>query len=60
MLKGKRTFILGALVTLLGTAQTLDWTQVLNESNSGLVVAGIGGLIMILRAVTNTAPGASE
>lgn len=59
-MKGKRTFIFGALVSLLGTAAALDWTEVLNDQNAGVVVAVIGGVIMVLRALTNTAPGKSE
>ena len=60
MLKGKRTFIFGAVIALLGTAQALDWTEVLTEQNAGIVVAGIGAVIVVLRAFTNTPPGASE
>ena len=59
MLKGKRTFIFGAIVTLLGTAQTLNWTDILSPDTAGIVVAGIGAAIMVLRAFTNTPPGQS-
>lgn len=60
MLKGKRTFIIGGLISLLGTTAALDWVEVMNEQNAGIVVAGIGAVMMVLRAFTNTAPGKSE
>ena len=59
-MKGYRTFILGAAVALLGTAQALDWAQIVTAENAGVIVAGIGAAIMVLRALTNTAAGKSE
>lgn len=59
-MKGYRTFIVGAVVSLLGTAAALNWTDILSEQNAGIVVAGIGAAIMVLRAVTTTPPGKSE
>lgn len=59
-MKGLRTFIFGAAVTLLGAAASLNWTDVLSEQNAGIVVAVIGAVIVVLRAVTTTPPGKSE
>lgn len=59
-MKGYRTFLFGAAVALLGTAQALDWAQVMPAENAGVVVAAIGGVIMVLRAITNTGPGKAE
>lgn len=43
---------LGALTTVLGAAQTLDWINLLGSQRGGYVVAGIGVATMVLRAVT--------
>lgn len=59
-LKGKRSFILAAIVAVLGALQTLDWSQVVTEENAGVVLIVIGALIAIVRQYTNTAPGKSE
>lgn len=56
-MKGYRTFTLSALVLLLGTAETFQWTDIVNESTSGAIVMVIGTLIAILRSVTNTTAG---
>lgn len=59
-LKGKRSFILAAIIAILGALQTLDWSQVVTEENAGVVLIVLAAMIAILRRYTNTAPGKSE
>lgn len=59
-LKGKRTFIVAAGVAVVGALQTLDYTEVVNEQNAGVVLIVLGAVGAILRLYTNTAPGKSE
>jgi len=60
MLKGYRTFIVGGAIAVLGALETLQWTDIVTEANAGVIVAAIGGVIGVLRAVTTTAPGSPE
>jgi hypothetical protein len=53
MVKSK-TMWFGALLTVLGALQGLDWaTLITNPKVSGIIISGIGVAVMILRAVTN-------
>lgn len=57
-MKGWRTLGLNAAVTLLGMAQTTDWTDVLgSNASAGWVVTGVGIANMLLRSITTTPVG---
>lgn len=58
--KGYRTFAIALAVTIFGALETFDWTEFVTDENAGIIVAVIGAIIGVLRAFTNTAPGAAE
>lgn len=53
-MKGFKTLIFGALVTLLGSLQAADIAQIVPAEWTGLVMAVIGAVTMALRTVTST------
>ena len=53
-MKGYRTLIFGALITLLGGIEAADLAHVVPEQWNGVVLAGIGLVVMVLRTLTNT------
>lgn len=58
-MKGYRTMIFGALLAALGSLQAFDWATVVPEAWTGVVLAVIGGVIMLLRTMTSTLVGQS-
>ena len=55
---GYRTLVLGAVLTVLGALQGLNWVDLVhNPQIAGWVVSGIGVVVTILRAVTSTPVG---
>lgn len=55
MLKGGKTAIVAILLTIVGALQGLDWaTLVTDPSVAGWIVSGIGIVMFVLRAVTDT------
>ena len=59
-MKGYKTIIFGAILAALGSAQAADWTTIVPEQWTGVVMAVIGGLVMLLRKMTTTPLGKSE
>lgn len=62
-MRGYKTVIIGALVTVLGFLETFDVTNLLDlvpDQYDPLVVSGIGFLMVLLRLVTKTSVGKSE
>ena len=59
MLTGYRTVLLGAVVTVVGALQGLDWAALIpnNPQAAGWVVSGIGVAMTVLRFVTSTPVG---
>ena len=56
-LSGYKTFILAAVVAVLGALQTLNWASVVPAQDVGPVMIGIGAAIAILRSITSTPAG---
>ena len=58
-MKGWKTVIFGALLAAAGFLQTVDWAQVMpsDPKMAGMVVAAIGGVVMLLRLFTNSPVG---
>ena len=55
MLKGGRTALIGLLLTVLGALQGFEWTTIVsNPSTAGFIISGIGALMIVLRAITDT------
>ena len=59
-LKGYKTIIFGMLIAALGAVQATDLAQVVPNEWIGIVMSAIGGMIMVLRALTDTSVGSSE
>lgn len=62
-MKGYKTIIAGALVTVLGFLETFDVTNILDlvpDQYDPLVVSGVGFLMVLLRLVTKTPVGKAE
>jgi hypothetical protein len=53
-MKGYRTLIFGALITLLGGIQAADLAQIVPTGWLDVVMALIGIVIMVLRTLTST------
>ena len=60
MLTGYKTLIFGAIVTFLGGIQASDLATIVPEQWIGVVMAGIGVVVMALRAITNTPVASSK
>jgi hypothetical protein len=56
MLKGYRTLIVAAAISIVGALQGLDWVSLLpgNSQAAGWVVTGLGIAMMVLRTITTT------
>lgn len=55
MLKGKKTALVALVLVVLGALQGFDFLTLVNDpAIAGRVVAGIGLVMMVLRAVTDT------
>ena len=59
-MKGYKTIIFGALLAVHGFLQGFDWVTVVPEQWTGVVLAVIGGMTMLLRKMTTTPIGQSE
>lgn len=53
-MQGFRTLAFGALVTILGGLQASHVATIVPAEWTGVVMAGIGTLVMVLRALTST------
>jgi len=56
-MKGYRTYIAAALVSLGGIIAQTDWIAFMAKPKAGLVALGSGMLMAVMRSVTTTAPG---
>ena len=56
MLKGKKTFLVAVLLAIFGGLESFNFTNFLTEDISGYVTTGIAVIMMVLRALTTTAP----
>jgi len=59
-MKGYKTLAFGMALAALGFAQQFDWAAIVPAHWTGLVMAGIGGMVMWLRSITNTPMGKPE
>lgn len=53
-MKGFKTLVFGAIITALGGIQAMDLAGIVPESLIGIVMAGIGVVVMVLRMLTDT------
>jgi len=58
MFKGNRTRLFGTIIAALGVIETQ--ANVIPEDWRGWVLMGTGVVIIVLRQLTTTAPGAKE
>ena len=56
-MKGWRTILVGAVVTMLGMLTVTDFIPWVGETWSGVAFAMVGVAMMALRVVTNTPVG---
>ena len=56
-MQGWKTAAVAVGVAAFGAAEQLDWVNLVGEANAGFVVAAIGGLMLLLRAVTKSPLG---
>ena len=56
MLKGKKTFLVAVLLAIFGGLESFNFTNFLTEDIAGYVTTGIAVIMMVLRAMTTTAP----
>lgn len=55
ILKGYKTLGFGLALTILGFLQGFDFTTIISDPQVvGYVTSGIGVIVMVLRALTNT------
>ena len=55
---GYRTALFGAILTVLGALQGLDWITLVSDAKiAGWMASGIGLAVMVLRAITSTPIG---
>lgn len=59
-MKGYKTMFFGFILAGLGFLQAFDWATVVPQAWVGIVMALIGGAVMWLRAMTDTAVGKPE
>lgn len=59
-MKGWKTLIFGALITLLGGIQLADIAVIVPEQYQGIVMSVIGVIVMFLRTITKTPIGKSN
>lgn len=59
-MKGWKTLIFGALITLLGGIQLADIAVIVPEQYQGIVMSVIGVIVMFLRTITRTPIGKSN
>lgn len=54
MLNGYKTIIFALITTVLGALETFNWTDFVSDSNSGVIIAVIGGVMAVLRYITKS------
>jgi hypothetical protein len=55
-MKGSRTALVALLLVVLGALQSFEWVTIVSDAVvAGRIVAGIGIVMMVLRAMTDTA-----
>lgn len=59
-MKGYRTYIAAMLPMVFGALQMTDWNAFLNDPKAGLTGIGASLLMIMMRSITNTPPGAKE
>lgn len=61
MLKGWKTVIVSFLIAGFGAVQGFDWATIVTDPQvAGWIGVGIGALMFVLRAVTNSPIGKPE
>ncbi len=59
-MKGWKTLLVAIATSIFGALEAFDYTSVIEGSNAGFIIAGLGILFAWLRGVTTTALGKSE
>lgn len=54
MLTGWKTIIVGVAVAVFGFLESVDFTNVLSAETAPIVTTVIGGVMVVLRFLTNT------
>lgn len=55
MLKGKRTALVALAIMVVGALQAFDFTTIFSDpTQAGWVVTGLGVVMFVLRAITDT------
>jgi hypothetical protein len=60
MLKGYRTYLVAALIAMIGFLAELSpeqWTKLVDDPAGGLSLIGSGIIMAIMRKITTTPPG---
>ena len=55
--KGWRTLIVSVILAVVGVLQTADWATIVGPAAVGPVMLGIGAVVAVLRALTDTPVG---
>lgn len=55
--KGWRTLIVSLLLAVVGVLQTADWATIVGPAAVGPVMLGVGAVVAVLRAFTDTPVG---
>jgi hypothetical protein len=55
--KGWRTLVVSLVLAIVGVLQTADWATIVGPSAVGPVMLGIGAVVAVLRALTDTPVG---
>jgi hypothetical protein len=55
--KGWRTLVVSLAVAVVGVLQTADWATIVGPAAVGPVMLGIGAVVAVLRALTDTPVG---
>jgi hypothetical protein len=59
-LKGWRTILLSIGLSAVGVLQTADWATIVKPGQVGPVMLGVGILVGVLRALTDTPVGKNQ
>jgi hypothetical protein len=59
-LKGWRTLAISLGLTVAGALQSADWATLVEPADVGPVLLGLGAVVGVLRAITNTPLGSKE
>lgn len=55
--KGWRTLVVSLVLAVVGVLQTADWATIVGPAAVGPVMLGIGAVVAVLRALTDTPVG---